>query len=52
MVPWRLDAPEKGYATVVRQELVSGWVSTLLQAKGTGIEVGVCRGETQKRDST
>ena len=33
MVTWRLDAPEKGDARGVMQELVAGRGSTLLEAK-------------------
>jgi hypothetical protein len=34
LVIWRLDAPERGYATGVRQEWVGEWESTFLEAKG------------------
>ena len=34
----RLDAPEKGDARGVRWEWVSGWGSTLIEAKGRGRE--------------
>ena len=36
MVLWRLDAPSKGDARVVRQEWVSEWRSTLIDTKGGG----------------
>jgi hypothetical protein len=36
LVLWRLDAPVYGDAREVRQEWVSRWKSTLIEAKGSG----------------
>jgi hypothetical protein len=51
---WRFDAPEKGDARAVREEWVSGWRITLIEAKtrrrvkeGEWDE-GVCGGVTGK----
>ena len=49
MVLWRLVVPGKGDAREVRQEWVGEWRCTLLEAKGRGDRMGVCRGETGKR---
>ena len=36
MVLWRLDAPAYGNARAVKQEWVSGWRLSLVEAKGVG----------------
>lgn len=41
MVLWRFDAPGYRDAGAVGQERVSGWVSTLIEAKGSGERVDV-----------
>jgi hypothetical protein len=59
--PVKFDAPAQGDAGAVRQERVSGWGSTLMEAKGTGdrgrgtgggreVGCGVCGGVTGKWD--
>ena len=50
LVLWRLDAPMKGDARVMRWELGVGWKSTLIEAKGTGDRMCVCRGEKRNED--
>lgn len=51
MVLWRLVAPAKGDASVVRQEWMGWWGSTLLKAKGRGDGTGVYGGKTGKVDN-
>ena len=40
MVLWRLDVPEKEDARRMRQERMDRWVSTCLELKGRGMELG------------
>ena len=51
LVLWRLDAPEKEDGREVRPELVGGWGSTLLEAKGREMGWGVHGGEAKKGDN-
>ena len=51
LVLWRPDAPEKGNARGVRWDWMGGWESTLLEAKGMGMERGVYGGSTRKEDN-
>jgi hypothetical protein len=48
LVLWRLDAPAKGDARGVRQEWADVRWYILLEAKGMGDGMRVCRGEPRK----